>query len=81
MVNKIYVTNNLRKIRKDQGMSQKRLALRSGISKQTIVLIEKGDRLPSLKTAYAISSALRTSIYDIFPFQCIWINHKNSQKR
>lgn len=81
MANKIVVTNNLRKIRKNQGMSQERLALRSGISKQTIILIEKGDRLPSLKTAYAISSALRVSIYDIFPFQNIWINHKNSQKR
>lgn len=74
MANKIVVTNNLRKIRKNQGMSQERLALRSGISKQTIILIEKGDRLPSLKTAYAISSALRISIYDIFPFQSIWIN-------
>ena len=81
MTNEIYITNNLCKIRKNRGMSQERLALRSGISKQTIILIEKGNRLPSLKTAYAISSALRVSIYDIFPFQNIWISHKNSQKR
>lgn len=74
MVNKIVITNNLRKARKEQGISQERLALRSGISKQTIALIEKGDRLPSLKTAYAISSALRVSIYDIFPFQNIWVS-------
>ncbi|MBL3708422.1 helix-turn-helix domain-containing protein [Enterococcus faecium] len=74
MANKILITNNLRKARKEQGISQERLALRSGISKQTIALIEKGDRLPSLKTAYAISSALRVSIYDIFPFQNIWVS-------
>jgi putative transcriptional regulator len=47
-------------------MSQKQLAESVGVTRQTIVSLEKNEHMPSLKLAYKISHVLKTPIEEIF---------------
>jgi transcriptional regulator with XRE-family HTH domain len=47
-------------------LSQSDLAVRAGVSRETISLLERGD-LPRLDTAYAIAGALSADIATLFP--------------
>jgi len=57
----------LRKFRFDQGeLSQQQLADMVGISRQTIVSIEKGDYAPSVKLALLLAEKLETTVEQLF---------------
>lgn len=57
----------LRRFRFDQGeLSQQQLADMVGISRQTIVSIEKGDYAPSVKLALLLAERLRTTVEQLF---------------
>jgi putative transcriptional regulator len=57
----------LRKFRFDKGeLSQQQLADMVGISRQTIVSIEKGDYAPSVKLALLLASKLNTTVEQLF---------------
>jgi putative transcriptional regulator len=60
------VENNLRDIREELGMTQAYLAELVGLSRQSIISIERGRFIPSIETALRLSSALNTPIEKLF---------------
>lgn len=61
--------NNIRRLRFERSMTQEELALRTGVSRQTIMSIERGDTNPSVLLAFKISSALEVNITDVFAME------------
>jgi putative transcriptional regulator len=61
--------NNLVKYRKTFGYSQERLAAKLGVSRQTIISIEKGKYDPSLQLAFQLAHVFNTKIEDLFIYQ------------
>jgi putative transcriptional regulator len=58
---------NLRRHRFNQGeLSQQQLAEMVGVSRQTIVSIEKGDYAPSVKLALLLAEKLNTTVESLF---------------
>lgn len=58
--------NALPKFRQERGMSQQRLADAVGVSRQTIISIEKGRYNPSLPVAFEIAKVFGCAIEDLF---------------
>lgn len=58
--------NSIRRLRFDRSMTQEELALRTGVSRQTIMSIERGQTNPSVLLAFKISSALNAPVSDVF---------------
>ncbi len=52
--------------RRDAGWSQQRLADELGVSRQTVISIEKGRFDPSLPLAFRIAATLGCRIEDVF---------------
>lgn len=50
--------NQLRTLRDAKGLSREALADKAGISRQSVALLEDGDRNPSLETAEKLAKAL-----------------------
>ena len=61
--------NNIRRLRFERSMTQEELALRTGVSRQTIMSIERGDTNPSVLLAFKIASALDTPIVEVFSME------------
>jgi len=62
-----YVKNKLREFRfKNDEITQESLAELVGVSRQTIIAIEKGRFNPSVKLALKIAHALRCTVEDLF---------------
>ncbi len=58
---------NLRKYRFERGeLSQQQLADIVGVSRQTIVSIERGDYAPSVKLALLLAKRLSITVEDLF---------------
>jgi putative transcriptional regulator len=69
-VSKGVISNNIRRLRFDAGeMTQKDLAEKAGVSRQTIVAIEAGKYAPSLQLAFEIAGAFGVPIQDVFSFE------------
>jgi putative transcriptional regulator len=67
---KARIDNTIRRLRFDAGeMTQKTLAELVGVSRQTIVAIEKGDYSPSLELAFLIARAFGKPLEEVFIFQ------------
>ena len=60
------VQNRLREMRENQRITQEGLATELGVSRQTIISIEKGRYIPSLVLAFKIAGYFHCSIEDIF---------------
>lgn len=60
------VRNRLPELRRDLGLSQQALAGELGVSRQTIISIEKERFDPSLHLAFRIAHAFDLSIEEIF---------------
>ena len=56
----------LRVRRLSHGLSQANLAAAAGVSRHTVISLEKGG-LPKLRTARAIAQTLRCEVLDLFP--------------
>lgn len=54
--------------REKLSMSQKELAEKTGVRRETIVRLEKGQYNPSLKLALDISKCLNADVTDLFIF-------------
>ena len=64
---KLVISNNVRTLRFHNGeMTQKDLAAKVGVSRQTIVAIEKGQYSPSLELAFKISIAFNLPLNEVF---------------
>lgn len=59
---------SMQKTRKEQNLSQERLAEMVGVNRTYISLVEKGERNPSLKTLYRIAKALKVSSDQLLSF-------------
>ncbi len=60
--------NRVRDYRKGAGLTQEDLAVLTGVSRQTIISIEKNKFVPGLDIAIKISDALKTPINKLFYF-------------
>jgi putative transcriptional regulator len=58
--------NNLKRIREYNNYSQERLAKALGVSRQTIISIEKGRYNPSLPLALKIGKIFNVYLEDVF---------------
>lgn len=58
--------NDLARRREDAGWSQARLADALGVSRQTVISIEKGRYDPSLPLAFKLAATFGCRIEDIF---------------
>jgi len=61
--------NAIRKLRFERNMTQEELALRTGVSRQTIMSIERGQTNPSVLLAFKISAALGAPIMEVFQME------------
>ena len=63
------VHNNIRKLRFEQGeMTQQELAQRIGVTRQTIVAIEKEKYSPSLEAAFKIAAVFGLPLESVFSY-------------
>jgi putative transcriptional regulator len=61
---------NLRRFRFDRGeLSQQQLADMVGVSRQTIVSIERGDYAPSVRLALLLAEKLETTVEGLFKLE------------
>lgn len=58
--------NRLREMRERAGMTQEELAAHVGVSRQTIISLEKGKYNPSITLAYSLSKVFSMSIEELF---------------
>jgi putative transcriptional regulator len=64
---KLLIGNHIRKLRFEHNeMTQEQLADKTGVTRQTIVAIEKGKYSPSLELAFRIALAFNKSIEEVF---------------
>ena len=58
--------NRVKTLRKERAWSQAELATRLGVSRQTVIAIERGKYDPSLRLAFKLAGVFEQSIEDIF---------------
>ena len=61
--------NRLRELRETRGLTQEELAKILGVTRQTIIAIEKGKYDPSLRLAFKIARFFGVKIEDIFIYE------------
>ena len=59
----------IKEFRARYDLTQEDLARKVGVRRETILFIEKGKYNPSLKLAYDIAKALKTTIEELFIFE------------
>jgi putative transcriptional regulator len=65
-----HIHNNIRKLRFNHNeMTQQQLADEVGVTRQTIVSIEKGNYSPSLELAFRIARHFNLTIEEVFTFE------------
>lgn len=69
-MDKIIINSNVRRLRFDADeMTQKELAQKVGVTRQTIVAIEKGKYSPSLELAFRIARVFKLPLEEVFFFE------------
>lgn len=68
-MSKSQLSNNIRKLRFNMNeMTQQELADKVGVSRQTVVAIEKGNYSPSLELAFKIAHVFNVPLEDVFSY-------------
>lgn len=67
--NKTLLSSRIHILRAEHKMTQKDLAEKVGVSRQTIISMEKGNYTPSLLLAYKIARAFGKTIEEVFIFE------------
>jgi putative transcriptional regulator len=65
----VQLKNTIRRLRFEKNMTQEELALRVGVSRQTIMSIEQGRTNPSILLALSISKALGVVVTEVFSME------------
>ena len=66
-MDKFAIKNNIRRLRFDLGeMTQQELAEKVGVTRQTIVAIEKGNYSPSLELAFRFALVFNVPLEQVF---------------
>ncbi len=60
------MTNNIKVFRAMHNITQEELATKIGVTRQTIIAIEKNKYFPSLELAFRIANVFEKKIEDIF---------------
>jgi putative transcriptional regulator len=60
------VSNTVKDYRKNAGLTQEDLAAAMGVSRQTIISIERGRYIPSLPLALKIAGYFKCSVGELF---------------
>lgn len=60
------IINHVREKRKEQHLTQEQLANKVGVTRKTIVSLEKGSYVPSLLLAIDLANALNIKIDQLF---------------
>jgi len=60
---------NVRRVRRERGLTQEELAREVGVSRQTIVNIEQGRYKPSILLALKIAKVLDTDVETLFKLE------------
>ncbi len=69
-MSKKFIQNCIRKLRFNSNeMTQQNLADKVGVSRQTIVAIEKGKYSPSLELAFRISHVFNSPLEEVFTYE------------
>lgn len=64
---KLNIGNNVRKLRfLTEEMTQQELAKKVGVSRQTIVAIEKGSYSPTLELAFKLATVFKKPVDEVF---------------
>lgn len=66
MVKPTRVTNTIRAVREQSGMTQAELAKRIGVTRQTLIAIEQGRYSPTLELAFQLSREFGVGLDDLF---------------
>lgn len=61
--------NAIRRLRFERNMTQEELALRVGVSRQTVMSIEQGRTNPSVLLALKIARALSSEVTEVFTME------------
>lgn len=61
--------NRVRELRGGRGLTQAELAERAGVTRQTIIAIERGGYVPSVALALTLARALAAPVERLFWFQ------------
>lgn len=70
MIKKGKLNNNIRKLRFDNNeMTQEELAEKVGVTRQTIIAIEKGNYSPSLELAFKIAEVFEAKVDEVFTYE------------
>jgi putative transcriptional regulator len=65
----VTLKNTIRRLRFERNMTQEELALRTGVSRQTIMSIERGETNPSVLLGFKVAAALGVDITDVFSME------------
>ena len=71
----IAVETRIRELREKNGLTQEVLADKVGVTRQTILFLEKGKYNPSLRLAYKIARVFGVMIEDVFSFEDETLKH------
>ena len=64
------IVNLIRRLRFDHGeMTQEELAVRVGVTRQTIIALEAGKYTPSLALAFRIARAFGRGVEEVFVYK------------
>lgn len=63
------MTNKIKELRKECGVTQEDLAVAVGVTRQTIISLENGKYNASLQLAHKIAKYFNTNIEEIFIFE------------
>lgn len=61
--------NRLKELREEHNLTQEDLAIRVGVSRQTIISLEKGKYNPSIFLAFKLARVFGLKIEDVFIFE------------
>jgi putative transcriptional regulator len=65
----VVIRNRIRRLRFDHDeMTQEELAKRTGCTRQTIIALEQGKYVPSIKLAFGLARAFGVTIEEVFQY-------------
>ena len=68
-MSKKILNNHIQEYRQSKNLTQEALANLVGVSRQTIISIEKGNYVPSLELAFSFSSVFKVTVEKLFKYE------------
>jgi len=62
----MHLENRVREVRNERDLTQEELARLVGVTRQTILAVEKGGYEPSVRLALVLASSLAVSVDELF---------------